>query len=363
MLKIRKASDMTHKPTLNFLVYGDPKIGKSTFAIKSKKVLIADCESGYRFMGMNGLDGDIAEIETWEDMADLYKVAVSGKYDLVVIDPINELLEKLMAKMKKQDKNGNVNKRYALISGYDEYKSNGILIRKPLIELTMSGWGMIKSRFKEMLKVFRDVNMNVLIIAHTKEDDYEGITKKSPKLDANLAKDLMGMMDVIGYMKIASVNGEKKRIVQFESSETYDAGDRTNVLPKTVEADNGFQGVYDLIINNKNYTKTIEMEQISKPEEDNTSEEIVDSTKDTSKEEEEKPDTTQEENQTKVESKVDYLNLMNKIIRLMKTYYSAADKKEAYAKAAEISGLEWNHINLEKILEIINQKIKNGINK
>ena len=353
---IRKATEMTHKPTLNFLVYGDPKIGKSTFAIKGGKVLIADCEAGYRFMGLNGLEGDIAEIQTWEDMGELYKIAKTGGYDVVVIDPINELLEKLMTKMKSPDRNGNINKRYALISGYDTtLDKNGKEVSRPLIELTMGGWGMIKSRFKEMLKKFRDANVNVLIVAHTKEDTHEDVTKKSPKLDANLSKDLMGMMDVIGYMRMATVNGEKQRIVQFESSETYDAGDRTGILPKFIDANIGFKGVYALISGNKKYKKSTEEDKPLKLSDEKQEDDSDVIERYMQKEEELEKEEQAEKKEQKVDAmKSNHDNLAKKqqIINHMKLNHPAIIKqKDREDEIVKMTGLEFTPENYDLIIE------------
>lgn len=329
---IKKASEITHKPTLNFLVYGDPKIGKSTFAIKGGKVLIADCESGYRFMGMNGLDGDIAEIQKFSDMRDVYDIASKGEYELIVIDPVNELLEKLMEDTRK-------------IAG---------MCQSDKISLTMKGWGYVKTTIKRMLKGFRDLNINVLIIAHTKEEDFDGITKKSPRFDANLSKDLMGMMDVIGYMRLATIDGEKQRIVTFESSETYEAGDRTSILPKYINADMGFSGLYELISKNKKYNSTTEKVEIKTPLKLNSEKEEVDDTdvieKDIQKESEIKEDESIDEEQKSLQKQVYIKNIIIKNNPKTKT---SKEIKDFILKNIK---LDYVDENFDLIIEKLNKK-------
>jgi hypothetical protein len=195
----------------------------------------------------------------------------------------------------------------------------------------MGGWGMIKSRFKDMLKKFRDANINVLIVAHTKEDTHEDVTKKSPKLDANLSKDLMGMMDVIGYMRMATVDGEKQRIVQFESSETYDAGDRTGILPKFVNANIGFKGVYELISGNKKYKKSTEENKPEEPEENHEMEENN-----------VKPEEENKENKSDIiKNNQEILEMKQKIVNYMKINHPAITKqKDREDEIKKMTGLE-----------------------
>ena len=66
-LKIQKASELAGKK-LTILVYGDPGVGKTTFAVSAIAPVIADAESGATYIGSHYPDVDVARIIDWGDM-------------------------------------------------------------------------------------------------------------------------------------------------------------------------------------------------------------------------------------------------------------------------------------------------------
>ena len=246
-MEVKMTSDYKDFPAINLLLYGEAKTGKSTFGTTAKNGLVADAESGYRYMGSKGINVAVAEIKIWEDMQEFYKEASKPEYDTVVIDPVNEILEKLLRKAKTN----------ALYTQSTDKNA-----------LSMKGWGFVKDKMREMLKTFRDLNKNVIFIAHTKTQEDDGSIKKIPKLDANLSGELMAMMDVIGYMAIINADGEQKRVIAFKPSAKYDAGDRTGILPEYFDPSKGFETLKELVYNNPRWQKKVEIEKSMKESED-----------------------------------------------------------------------------------------------
>lgn len=228
-MEIRKTSEYSDQPAVNLLLYGSPKVGKSTFATTASGVLVADAESGYRYFGSKGIDIPVAEIKVWEDMQEFYKEASKPEYKTIVIDPVNEVLDKLLRKAK-------TNKLYTQTSDPNA--------------LSMKGWGFVKDKMREMLKTFRDLNKSVIFVAHEKSLENDGEVKKIPRLDANLAGDLMAMMDLIGYMSILTQKGETKRFIAFQPSARFEAGDRTGSLPEYFNPDDGFEKIKEILSGN-----------------------------------------------------------------------------------------------------------------
>lgn len=369
MLTIRKANEVTHTPTLSFLIYGDPKVGKSTFAIKGNKVLVGDCEGGYRFMGGNDYNGDIAEIKNWNDLIEFKKMAEAGDYDVVVIDPINEILEKLIDATKATK-----NKRYTVLAAIGANKEQ-------IYELSLGGWGFIKTQMKRFISDIKMINKNVLFIAHVKEEEYEGIIKKTPKLDANLAKELMAKMDVIGYMRMANVEGKKTRVINFETSETFEAGDRTSTLPSYVIADGGFKDLYKTITKNKKYKATMDLEEkpiventeeapiVSEPEEApkkpviKTTKPVTPTVKQPVKNSDSIASDPLQKKEPEVTNPMDMTvlaELKNESVRLAKMYLGAKTQGDIVPLIKQHTGLDFNTKNLQSINNIIKEKVKNG---
>jgi len=240
-------SDIKSKPAVNICIYGEAKVGKSTFCSSAKDVLVCDAEAGYRYMFSRDIDIPIASIENWDDMGQFYLEAKKPKYKTIVIDPVDELLDKLMNKARL----------------------NPIYIQKgDKNAFTMKGWGFIKGKMKEMLKTFRDLEKNVIFVAHIKNESDEGSIRKIPKISANLVGDLMAMMDAIGYMSIVNRGEESKRVICFKPSPGFEAGDRTGTLPEYFNPDDGFEGLYKILLTNKQFIKSKEFDAKAKKNKD-----------------------------------------------------------------------------------------------
>jgi len=208
-MKIVKSDDPQAKPSIIMLVYGNGGVGKTTFASTAPKPLLLDCENGSKYFGLRGIKLDVAHILSWSDMQGVFDIAKSGEYDTLIIDPIGELMEKLKNFMIAKGDRKNV-------------QSDG--------SPSMAGWGWLKDTMRSTLKIIRDSGVNLLIVAHVDEKEVEGTLVKRPKIMTKISEELIAFVDVVGYMTTVTVEGEVKRIIRVQPSETYEAKDRTEQL-------------------------------------------------------------------------------------------------------------------------------------
>ncbi len=215
-MEIYSTVDPQNMPKVFMLLYGQGGSGKTTFASTAPKPVLADCEGGAKYFGIRGIKMDKADINTWEDMRAFYKqVATSDKYDTIIVDPIGELMDKLMRKMKEE-------KNSKLI------QSDG--------SPTMTGWGWLKENMRAMLKGLRDTNKHVIIIAHVDEKEDEGRLVKRPMIMTKLSDELVNMVDIVGFAtKITDGEVDKYAILVDATSDKYIAKDRTGQLGKAIE--------------------------------------------------------------------------------------------------------------------------------
>lgn len=219
------------------LIYGEPGLGKTTFAATAPNPILADAEMGANFLGLRGFNIDIVRIKKWEDMQEFYKLIEKSQYKTVVLDPVNELLEKLIHSLKDESRLTTINNT-----------------------LTLQGWGIAKERMKAMLKTFRDLEKNVIVIAHADEPRDEERYIRRPRIQANLAGDLEAMMDIVGYLSLAKEGKRTVRRLYLAPSDTFHAKDRTGTLPTCIDSPT-FDKVYDYIIKNPVVLKQLEMEE------------------------------------------------------------------------------------------------------
>lgn len=232
-MKVFNSLDPATKPSILMVVYGEGGVGKTTFAATAPRPIIADCENGSKYFGLRGIESDVALIESWDDMQEFMEVALTDKYDTVIIDPIGELMEKLVrfmidrADSKLVQKDGNP---------------------------TMAGWGWLKQTMRNFLKVMRDSGKNIIIVAHVQEKDDEGRIVKRPMVATKLSEELVNLVDVVGYMTTVSdaETSETKRVILVDpASDKFVAKDRTGRLGKYIEPD--FTKIVDGVRGDKDY--------------------------------------------------------------------------------------------------------------
>lgn len=211
-MKITNSKDSNIKPPIHMIVYGEPGIGKTTFAAESSNAILFDCERGTKYLGLRGIDIDIGHVQDYEDARQgIYKIVKGDKYDTVIIDPVGELMDKI-----KQDITGGKNSKLVQSDGTP----------------TMAGWGMMKEKFISLLKWLRDSGKNVIVVAHVEEKEDEGRIVKRPKIQTKVSEDMIGMFDIVGYMQMGrDKEGNKHRIITVDpESDKFVAKDRTGQL-------------------------------------------------------------------------------------------------------------------------------------
>lgn len=215
------------------VVYGEGGVGKTTFAATAPRPIIADCENGSKYFGLRGIESDVALIESWNDMQEFMEIALTDNYDTVIIDPIGELMEKLIRYM--------VN------------KADSKLVQKDG-NPTMAGWGWLKQTMRNFLKVMRDSGKNIIIVAHVQEKDDEGRVIKRPMVATKLATELVNLVDIVGYMTtVPTEDGDTKRIIMVDpASDKFVAKDRTGRLGRYIEPD--FTKIVDGVRGDKSYS-------------------------------------------------------------------------------------------------------------
>lgn len=214
-MNITNTADPQAKPSLVLLLYGDGGVGKTTCASTAPKPLLADCENGTKYLGLRGIKLDVAHIEKWADMREFLEVAKGAQYETVIIDPLDELMDKV--------------KKAMIASG------DAKLVQKDGSP-TMGGWGWMKKQFKDYIKALRDTGKHVILIAHVQEEKDEERIVKRPKIETKISADIIGMVDVVAYMAVVGRGDEAKRILMVDpESDKYVAKDRTGQLGKVVE--------------------------------------------------------------------------------------------------------------------------------
>ena len=176
------------KKTLNVMIYGEPGVGKTTFAATAPRpILWLEAEGGtHSIADTEGID--IVRVEGLESYREVLKYlhANPDKYKTVVIDSLTEtqaaMLKEIMRRAAKEDLSRN------------EFMPQ------------FAEWGQVTGVMREIARAFRDLPMNTVITALTREDKDEltGRTRVRPRMTPALSEELPAFMDACLYLYAAT---------------------------------------------------------------------------------------------------------------------------------------------------------------
>lgn len=193
------------------LLYGDPGSMKSSLAATAPNNLVADLEDGLiaAKFSPHGV-ADSVRPYPWggfEDFANLVGILAMGPEELAwvetfTIDSLSEVHRRALAEVTEREhrnRPGSVNK---YVAETDHHQENN-------------------ERILRMIRALRDMNRNLILIAHANTVEPKGKPAKTyPDFSEKLANKIEGMMDIVGYCeKKMTDDGKLVQVVRFKSDD------------------------------------------------------------------------------------------------------------------------------------------------
>lgn len=212
MLPKEKTAPKKNLGDFVFLLYGPPKIGKSTLASKFDKPLFLATEAG-----LNSLESYQVPVATWEDFLQACTAIAKGGHDFktIVIDTVDNLYKACSEHVKKKN---NIQHESDLDWG--------------------KGWQLVADEFTRAITKLSLLPYGLVMISHAEYVEIKTrtatITKAVPTLPKGARKAALNMADVILYAESVVTDDGEVRIMRTKPSENWEAGDRTGRLPATL---------------------------------------------------------------------------------------------------------------------------------
>lgn len=200
--------------TCNFLIYGPPKIGKSTFASQFPSPQFISIDMGFRFLENIDKISPPIKVHSWDEYVSSIKSLSAKKetHRVVVIDTINELVElcsKATCEKLKIDEIGKA--KFG------------------------QGFGIVRKSIMESLKTIQKLGLGTILICHDHEGVVETPTEKydvvNPTLWPGMFKNLSGFVDFAFYC-LKGKDG--KHYLRTKADKKIFALDRTGKLPENI---------------------------------------------------------------------------------------------------------------------------------
>ena len=186
------------------LLYGAPKVGKTTMLSQLKDCLVLDTEQGSHM-----LEGYFMNINSKEELMEFYKEATDGhEYKYFALDTVDKLVEWT---------------EKAVCTEFQIESINDLPYGK--------GYGLVRQRTINNIKKLQTLCPNVIVIGHRKTavaiDNSNAIEPESLDLSGKLKNLLMAQCDAIGYI---FRDEDEVLCVSFKSKQSIEAGSRCNHL-------------------------------------------------------------------------------------------------------------------------------------
>lgn len=199
------------------LLYGPPKIGKTSILAGLKNNFIVDIEGGSKYV-----EALRREAKNLTEFNDICKAVIdAGKpYDFATLDTITELEEWAERSATRKYKNST---RGAGFKG------------RSIVELEYGlGYRLLRQEFQTWMKSFKKVSDRVIYVGHIKDklidkNGEESVSAKDINLTGQLKAIATSKVDAIGYLYIDEDEPTKRRLT-FLTQEQTTCGNRCSHL-------------------------------------------------------------------------------------------------------------------------------------
>jgi len=195
------------------LVYGRPKIGKSTLCAQFDKALFLATEPG-----LSQLEVYKCNITSWEGFMEACKDIAGGQHEFktIVIDTIDNLIPLLQAYIEKVNE-------VDYIGDIPHGK----------------GWFLATQELRRVLTKLAMMPYGLVLVSHSKQEEIETKTKKYNRFTIDLSgknqNAVLNLMDIILFMDSEMKGGEEIGVMRTKPSLYWEAGDKSKRLPESIE--------------------------------------------------------------------------------------------------------------------------------
>lgn len=191
-MNIIKATDPIPIDHPIFLVFGQPGIGKTTLANSLDDALTLDFDQGVH---RSANRGDTLKINGWADVVELMETPAALKpYKGIVVDTVGRALDVIALDIAENDPK-----------------------KAPGGSLSQQGWGVLKNRFRTWMTALRALGLDVLLVAHDKEDKDGDLRIVRPEIVGGSYGEVMKVADFVGYYFMSG----KNRILDFSPTDRW----------------------------------------------------------------------------------------------------------------------------------------------
>lgn len=210
MTLLTNPKDLIPNTVFKGLIYGQPGSGKTTLALSAPNTVCLDFDRGMHRVQPQFRVPSL-QVETYQQVLDLLESGELDPFDTIVPDTLGKLIDRMC----------------------DYVASKNPKARQGDGQMTMKGWGEVKTCFHAFLKLLAAKNKSLLFVAHESEEKEGDNTKKRPDCSGSARKDIVKELDFMGYIELVGT----KRVINFNPTDGFYAKNSLD-LPQGIEIPN-----------------------------------------------------------------------------------------------------------------------------
>jgi len=214
-LPTKRTSPKTSITEYTTLIYGEPKIGKTTFASRFPAALFIATEPGHDALSVYKVD-----VSTWTEFLETAALIAKGDhgFETIVIDTVDNLFDMCSDYIRK--KHG-----FEHESDLDYGK----------------GWSLVREEFERKIVKLSLLPYGLVFISHAEAREIKTrtatLTKYTPTLPTSARKVLIPLVSNILFLQSIHTEEGEQRVIRCQPSENWEAGCRVSGMPDRLPLD------------------------------------------------------------------------------------------------------------------------------
>lgn len=222
---------------INFLVYGNPGVGKTVLAGSAdavpemSPVLLLNIEGGTLSLRKFYPNVEVVPVKNVKALQDVYDDLLNSNhpYKTVILDSLSEIQKLSMRDIMLE------------VKRTDPTRDEDVPAQRE--------WGKNLEQTRRLVRAFRDLPMHTIFTAHVRDrqDPKTGLWKSAPSLTGQAQNEVPGFVDIVAYMYMKRVNDDLIRLLSTKQTDTVVAKDRSHSLPDVLQEPT-MAAIYQLIM-------------------------------------------------------------------------------------------------------------------
>jgi hypothetical protein len=186
------------------MIYGQPGVGKTTLALSAPNPVLIDADIGLHRVEER-FHCPAVRIFNHEELFDALNSEEIREFSTIIFDTVGKIVNNIV----------------------DDVRGSNPRVRQSDGTISLKGWGAVKVKFQELMRIIINLGKDVIFLAHAREVKDGEATFFRPDICGSSGTDIIQDMDLLGYMQMQN----HRRTISFSPDDKYFAKNSLGLDP------------------------------------------------------------------------------------------------------------------------------------